>query len=258
MLGYATPAPSVPPKEHNRLATAVYFQARGEPARGQVAAAKVARAFILPSLLCLSLIAPIAHGFAAESQVSSAVLAYTAQPHRTPPSPALDAIGEATGYATGGVPAPVSIGPARFFARDVVPPSSKPVVSGKEQKCLATAIYFEARGEPQRGQIAVGQVILNRVASENYPDTICGVVYQNKSHRNACQFSFACDGKPDTIKEKKAWAIAEEIAQEVAAGEVGIPLVASATHYHASSISPRWAPRMRRLAQIGRHVFYRG
>ncbi len=186
------------------------------------------------------------------------MLAYTAQPDRTPASAALDAIGAATGYATGGVAVPVSAGPARYFGRDQVQPAAPPAVSHHEKQCLATAIYFEARGEPQRGQIAVAQVILNRAQSSDYPDTICGVVYQNKNRRNACQFSFACDGKPDTIKEKRAWAVAKEIAEEVIAGEVGVAAVADATHYHASSVSPRWAPRLRRLARIGHHIFYRG
>lgn len=136
--------------------------------------------------------------------------------------------------------------------------ASRPAVSAKERQCLATAIYFEARGEPQRGQIAVAQVILNRVASGDYPDTICGVVYQNQSRRNRCQFSFACDGKPDTIKEKRAWAVAEEIAREVVIGDVGVAEIAGATHYHASYVSPRWAPRLKRLARIGHHIFYRG
>jgi spore germination cell wall hydrolase CwlJ-like protein len=127
-----------------------------------------------------------------------------------------------------------------------------------EVKCLATAIYFEARGEPARGQTAVAQVILNRVDSKAYPDSVCGVVYQNKHRRNACQFSFACDGKADTVREKRAWRKAERIAEDVAEGRGILREVGSATHYHADYVRPYWAKRMRRLASIGRHIFYRG
>ena len=83
------------------------------------------------------------------------------------------------------------------------------VRSASEVKCLATAIYFEARGEPERGQIAVAQVVLNRLKNPAYPNTICAVVYQNKNKRNACQFSFACDGIPDRITNRTAWSVVE-------------------------------------------------
>lgn len=127
-----------------------------------------------------------------------------------------------------------------------------------ERHCLAMAIYFEARGESAGGQAAVAQVVLNRTKSAAYPDTICGVVFQNQHRRNACQFSFACDGKAERIREKKAWALAQEIAEDVVAGRRDVASAADATHYHATYVSPRWAPKMRRLAKIGRHVFYQG
>ena len=82
----------------------------------------------------------------------------------------------------------------------------------KQQKCLAEGIYFEARGEPEAGQAAVAQVILNRVRNPAYPDTICGVVYQNKNWRNRCQFSFACDGRSEVIAERSQWDDARRIA----------------------------------------------
>ncbi len=129
-------------------------------------------------------------------------------------------------------------------------------VSEKELNCLATAIYFEARGEAYRGQVAVGQVVLNRVSHRLYPDTICSVVYQNKSKRNACQFSFACDGIPERVYEMKAWAQAEEIAKGLISGELYLPEVGYATHYHATYVRPHWAPRMKKLTKIGQHVFY--
>jgi spore germination cell wall hydrolase CwlJ-like protein len=129
-------------------------------------------------------------------------------------------------------------------------------VSEKDFSCMATAIYFEARGEAYRGQVAVGQVVLNRVAHRLYPDTICSVVYQNKSKRNACQFSFACDGIPERITEQKAWAQAEEIARGVISGALYLPEVGYATHYHATYVRPQWAPRMKKVTKIGQHVFY--
>jgi spore germination cell wall hydrolase CwlJ-like protein len=129
-------------------------------------------------------------------------------------------------------------------------------VSEKDFNCMATAIYFEARSEAYRGQVAVGQVVLNRVAHRLYPDTICSVVYQNKSKRNACQFSFACDGIPERVTERKAWAQAEEIARGVISGKLYLPEVGYATHYHATYVRPQWAPRMKKVTKIGHHVFY--
>src|SRR6476660_1622442 len=83
----------------------------------------------------------------------------------------------------------------------------------REEKCLAEAIYFESRGEPVRGQIAVAQVVLNRAFSGYYPTTVCGVVYQNRHRYLACQFTFACDRHPDVIRDQVAWRRATAIAQ---------------------------------------------
>ncbi len=131
------------------------------------------------------------------------------------------------------------------------------VFSKAEQKCLATGIYFEARGEKLRGQAAVGQVILNRVRNPTYPNTICGVVYQNDNKLNRCQFSFACDGKRDRVTSPANYKVAEEIAMAVTAGKIFIPEVASATHYHATYVAPRWAHTMKMMKKIGLHIFYR-
>jgi len=130
-------------------------------------------------------------------------------------------------------------------------------VSDKEMWCLATAIYFEARGESYRGQVAVAQVVLNRVKDHRYPDTICGVVFQNQHRRNACQFSFACDGIPEVVTERKAWEQAEDISNRVTRGELYLTEVGDATHYHATYVRPAWAPRMTKVTQIGLHVFYK-
>jgi len=130
-------------------------------------------------------------------------------------------------------------------------------VAAKEKNCLAKAIYFEARGETERGQKGVAQVILNRVENDSYPDTICEVVYQNQERRNACQFSFACDGRADNASESKAWIRALSVAEEVLDGENLVQQVRTATHYHADYVKPYWAPKMKRLSKIGRHIFYK-
>ena len=135
-----------------------------------------------------------------------------------------------------------------------LPPS---VFSAKEQKCLANAVYFEARGETLRGQAAVAQVVLNRVRNPAYPSTVCGVVYQNQHLRNRCQFSFACDGKKDRIRSQESYKTAQDIAMAVTAGKIFLPEVASSTHYYAQYVSPRWARSMEKMKKIGLHIFYR-
>ncbi len=128
--------------------------------------------------------------------------------------------------------------------------------SEKELWCMATGIYFEARGESYRGQIAVAQVVMNRVAHKLYPETICGVVFQNQHKRNACQFSFACDGIPEVINDQKSWKQAMKIAQDVVAGHEYLSEVGASTHYHATYVYPHWAPRMNKVTKIGLHIFY--
>ena len=125
-----------------------------------------------------------------------------------------------------------------------------------EPRCLAEAVYFEARGERRDGQVAVAQVVMNRVRNPAYPDTICGVVYQNKSKRNACQFSFACDGIRDVVREGPAWTRAKAVAHDVTYGGAWLDEVGTATHYHATYVRPRWAGIFKKKAKIGLHVFY--
>jgi spore germination cell wall hydrolase CwlJ-like protein len=127
----------------------------------------------------------------------------------------------------------------------------------KAEKCLTDAIYFEARGEPVRGQIAVAQVVMNRVFSGYYPNTVCGVVYQNSHRRMRCQFTFACDGIRDRITEPDAWDRAKEIAHETLDGKLWLADVGKATHYHAYWVHPSWVREMARLYKIGVHTFYR-
>ncbi len=131
------------------------------------------------------------------------------------------------------------------------------VFSDNEQQCLASGIYFEARGESLKGQAAVAQVILNRVRNPTYPNTICGVVYQNKQWRNRCQFSFACDNIRDRIRSKSDWRMAHDVAMAVTAGKIWLTEVGSATHYHAVYVRPAWARTMVKVGRIGLHIFYR-
>lgn len=131
------------------------------------------------------------------------------------------------------------------------------VATSKEQKCLAEAIYFEARGEIEEGQVAVAQVVLNRVKNPSYPNSICGVVYQNKHKRNRCQFSFACDGIKDRIASPKAWTTAKRITREVLDGKRYLKMVDASTHYHADYVNPRWAKAMAKRGKIGLHIFYK-
>jgi hypothetical protein len=160
------------------------------------------------------------------------------------------------------IPRPLAVPETLAYSRANTPATDftpKHSWSEREQWCMATGIYFEARGESYRGQVAVAQVIMNRVAHDNYPSTICGVVYQNQHRRNACQFSFACDGKTNVNRttEVAAWAQARKITAEVLNEEIYLPEVSNATHYHATYVRPHWARNMTRLTQVGLHVFYR-
>jgi spore germination cell wall hydrolase CwlJ-like protein len=127
----------------------------------------------------------------------------------------------------------------------------------KQEKCLAEGIYFESRGEPVRGQIAVAQVIVNRAFSGHYPSSVCGVVYQNAHRYLACQFTFACDRHPDVIRDQAAWHRAVAVAEGTLDGKLWLPEVGKATHYHASWVRPGWVRTMQKLHRIGVHTFYR-
>jgi spore germination cell wall hydrolase CwlJ-like protein len=127
----------------------------------------------------------------------------------------------------------------------------------RQEKCLADAIYFESRGESARGQIAVAQVVMNRVFSGYYPDNVCEVVYQNANRHLACQFTFACDGIPDRVTEPDAWDRAKKIAKDTLDGKYWLDDVGKATHYHAYWVHPWWVRTMRKLDRIGVHTFYR-
>ncbi|MPZ37776.1 MAG: cell wall hydrolase [Rhizobiales bacterium] len=127
----------------------------------------------------------------------------------------------------------------------------------KQERCLAEGIYFEARGEPVRGQIAVAQVIVNRAFSGYYPSRVCGVVYQNAHRYLACQFTFACDRRKDVVRDQAAWTRATAVAKGTLDGKLWLPQVGKATHYHAYWVRPRWVRTMHKLHRIGVHTFYR-
>lgn len=130
----------------------------------------------------------------------------------------------------------------------------------RELDCLTEAVYFEARGETPKGQAAVAQVVMNRVANPNFPKTVCGVVFQGAAQKSVaghgCQFSFACDGSMGHGLEADAWDRARRVAERALSGVVLADL-RGATHFHALGVDPDWAPQMLRVAQVGLHVFYR-
>ncbi|MEW6639637.1 MAG: cell wall hydrolase [Pseudomonadota bacterium] len=127
----------------------------------------------------------------------------------------------------------------------------------KAEKCLAEAVYFESRGEAVRGQIAVAQVVMNRVFSGFYPTTVCGVVYQNAHRHLACQFTFACDDVADVVREPDMWVRAKKIAKATMEGQLWLPEVGKSTHYHAYWVRPSWVHEMKKMYKYGVHTFYR-
>lgn len=119
----------------------------------------------------------------------------------------------------------------------------------EEMRCLATAVYYESKGEPLEGQLAVAQVILNRRDSGRFASSLCGVVYQRG------QFSFTWDGRPDRPADSAMWRTAQAIAV-IAATDDWREIVPDATHFHARRVSPGWS-RLQRVSAVGNHVFYR-
>ncbi|KPQ06143.1 MAG: Cell Wall Hydrolase [Rhodobacteraceae bacterium HLUCCA12] len=134
----------------------------------------------------------------------------------------------------------------------------QPVTLGEDRQfqCLQEAIYHEARGETIAGQFAVAEVILNRVDLPSFPDSVCDVVHQNANRRNACQFSYACNGRSRTMAETGARELAGRIAQLMLSGTPR-ELTDGATHFHTTAVRPVWSRRFAQTAQIGTHLFYR-
>lgn len=126
----------------------------------------------------------------------------------------------------------------------------------REQRCLAEAIYYEARGESYQGQMAVAEVVTNRVTSRHWPNTYCGVVYEGSTRASGCQFSFTCDGSLNRRPKGPAWRQSNTIAAQVMIGLVR-PITHRATHYHTTAIRPYWISGLIETGRIGSHVFYR-
>lgn len=132
-----------------------------------------------------------------------------------------------------------------------------------QEWCLAQNVYFEARGSSFADQVAVADVVLNRVDSARYPDTVCDVVQQAKMaknglpKRNQCQFSWYCDGKSDWPTNKDAWANAQYIAYSMIHNDAFIGLTEGALNYHADYVAPKWAKKLKLVGQIGSHIYYR-
>jgi spore germination cell wall hydrolase CwlJ-like protein len=162
-----------------------------------------------------------------------------------------------------GVTAPVA------FNSDLNPlydPSTTPETSivhtEEDVECLARNIYFEARGESVKGQEAVGLVTLNRTKDDNYPKSVCDVVYQAERDqrgnpiRDRCQFSWYCDGRADVIHDQEVYEESEAVARRVLFDRLE-DFTHGAVNYHADYVRPRWASGVVQTAEIGRHIFYR-
>ena len=135
---------------------------------------------------------------------------------------------------------------------DAMPPAS----GGPQWKCLSEALYFEARGEDLWGQIAVAEVILNRVDSDRFPNSVCDVVRDGTGQRNRCQFSYYCDGKVESIGNPGAFERIQKIAAMMIEGRART-LTRGATFYHTDTVAPSWVSAMDQTTVIGDHIFYR-
>lgn len=134
---------------------------------------------------------------------------------------------------------------------------SLPKAQGGDQwRCLAEALYFEARGESVKGQFAVAEVIMNRVDSPRFPNSVCAVINQGTGRKYACQFTYTCDGHKEVIREPKAF---DQVAKVAKLMVNGAPrrLTDGATHYHTKAVRPNWARKFPRTTTIGVHHFYR-
>lgn len=159
----------------------------------------------------------------------------------TLPSPPLASVGLDTG-----------LGPAA--QPFILKPGS--VDHSRALQCLSDAIYYEAANEPDAGQRAVAQVIINRMRHPSYPNSVCGVIYQGSERATGCQFSYSCDGSMARTPARAAWLRGQRVAMAALAGSVYAP-VGMATHYHATYVYPYWAPSLDFVGTIGAHRFYR-
>ena len=123
-------------------------------------------------------------------------------------------------------------------------------------KCLAEAIYFEARGENVIGQYAVAEVILNRVDADQFPNSVCKVVSEGATKLNSCQFSYNCDGKPEYINDLKSYKRILKLSDMFYDGTARL-LTGGATFYHSQDVNPSWTTKLKKTRELGRHIFYK-
>ena len=186
----------------------------------------------------------------------------------------LPAIGEARGEARLPAPPDMSIRPVApqtaLQLNQQIPlytgpnPPARPFslagasadVRAKALECLTSAIYYEAGQESAAGQLAVAQVVLNRVRHPAFPSSVCGVIYEGSTRATGCQFTFTCDGSLARGPVPALWNRARQVAQAALAGRVAAE-VGNATHYHANYVLPYWAPTLAKTAVIDTHIFYR-
>lgn len=133
--------------------------------------------------------------------------------------------------------------------------TTAPNIPDNDRDCLAQAIYYEARNESEAGQIAVAEVVMNRVRHPGYPNRVCDVVYQRNNR--TCQFTFTCDGSLGRGAVRQTpWSRAQRIASEVLEGRHSGQLPADSLNYHANYVRPTWGQRLAKVRQIGTHIFY--
>jgi spore germination cell wall hydrolase CwlJ-like protein len=157
-------------------------------------------------------------------------------------------------------PAAYIPGSGQFDGRAISPSQEELLaqVFLQQGNCLADAMYYEARGEGRSGQLAIAEVVYNRMRSGNYPNTICGVVFEGASLHTGCQFSFTCSGDMDRRKSAAVWRHTQRLALQVVTGIVQLHnTTGGALSFHAQDVAPGWADTMSRTIQIGHHIFYR-
>ncbi len=131
--------------------------------------------------------------------------------------------------------------------------------------CMALNMYHEAKNQSMLGQIAVGQVVMNRVEDKRFPDNVCDVITEAVTYKGTdkpvlhkCQFSWYCDGQKDEPDfDSKEWWDAKEYASIVLSGTIMLDVTEGATHYHATYVRPAWAKTKTKTTRIDRHIFYR-
>ena len=151
--------------------------------------------------------------------------------------------------------ADTATGSDQVFTRAWLASQPKPK-GGSEFKCLAEALYFEARGETVKGQFAVAEVIRNRVKSSRFPDSYCAVINQGTGRKHQCQFSYTCDGKPEVIAEPASYATVAKVARATMDGK-SADITKGAMFYHTTAVRPSWSRKFTNTARFGAHLFYR-